>query len=100
MVSNQNHQNSEVEDVSISTLRFQSGAVGAVIASLLHHGEEQKIIIDGANGSIEIPHKVTVSRQQPNGYPEPDEEMQKKMEEVFRSFPNSNTAITAARLKI
>ncbi len=87
MVSNQNHQNSEVEDVSISTLRFQSGAVGTVIASLLHHGEEQKIIIDGANGSVELPHKVTVSRQLPNGYPEPDEERQKKLEDAFRSFP-------------
>ena len=88
MVSNQNHQNSEVEDVSISTLRFQNGAVGTMIASLLHHGEEQKIIIDGENGSIEIPHKVASDKQQPNGYPEPNDPMREKIEETFRSFPD------------
>ena len=66
MVANQNHHNSEVEDVSLSILRFKNGAVGFMVASLLHHGEEQKIIIDGERGSIEIPHKVSVSRQMPN----------------------------------
>ncbi len=88
MAANQNHKNSEVEDVSISTLRFASGAVGTVVASLLHHGEEQKIIIDGQNGSIEIPHKVAANRQQPNGYPELNLEMQQKIEEVFSQYPD------------
>lgn len=84
MVSNQNHHNSEVEDVSITTLRFKNGAVGLVAASLLHHGEEQKIIIDSQNGSIEIPHKISVSRQMQNGYPEADDEACKKLEAAFR----------------
>lgn len=85
MVSNQNHNNSEVEDVSISTLRFESGAVGLMVASLLHHGEEQKIIIDGEKGSVEIPHKISVNRQMPNGYPEDDEDQQAAFEVAFQS---------------
>lgn len=84
MVSNQNHHNSEVEDVSISTLRFENGAVGLMVASLLHHGEEQKIIIDGEKGSIEIPHKLRVNRQMPNGYPEDDEVRQTELEKAFQ----------------
>ena len=85
MVANQNHHNSEVEDVSLSTLRFKNGAVGLMVASLLHHGEEQKIIIDGERGSIEIPHKVSVSRQMPNGYPEDDEDARQALETAFDS---------------
>lgn len=87
MVSNQNHSNSEVEDVSISTVRFQCGAVGAMIASLLHHGEEQKIIIDAANGSVEIPHKISVDRQQQNGYPEADDAAHAQLEKIFSTPP-------------
>jgi predicted dehydrogenase len=85
-VANQNHCNSEVEDVSVSTIRFKNGALGLMVASLLHHGEEQKIIIDGEKGSIEIPHKISVSRQMQNGYPEADDEMAKQLEEAFRSM--------------
>lgn len=85
MVTNQNHKNSEVEDVSISTLRFKNGAVGLMVASLLHHGEEQKIIIDGQNGSVEIPHKAAVSRQMQNGYPEDDTEACERLEAAFQA---------------
>lgn len=85
-VSNQNHHNSEVEDISISTLRFKSGALGLMVASLLHHGEEQKIIIDGQNGSIEIPHKISVSRQMQNGYPEDDIGAENALEAVFKGL--------------
>lgn len=84
LVSNQNHHNSEVEDVSITTIRFKSGAVGSMISNLLHHGEEQKIVIDGEKGTIEIPHKVRVSRQQHNGYPEDDTEACEALEKLFQ----------------
>lgn len=85
-VANENHNNSEVEDVSISTLRFKNGAVGLMVASLLHHGEEQKIIIDGEKGSIEIPHKISVSRQMQNGYPEDDPETREELEKLFEGM--------------
>ncbi|MDY5483602.1 MAG: Gfo/Idh/MocA family oxidoreductase [Clostridium sp.] len=84
LVSNQNHHNSEVEDVSISTIRFRSGAVGVMTANLLHHGEEQRFIIDAEKGTIEIPHKLSVSRQQQNGYPEDDVEAREALQEAFR----------------
>jgi predicted dehydrogenase len=87
MVSNRNHGNSEVEDLSITTIRFRNGAVGTLVASLLHHGEEQRFIIDGVNGSIEIPHKISVSRQLDNGYPEADEPKRLELEALFSDLP-------------
>lgn len=86
LVANQNHHNSEVEDVSVSTIRFRSGAVGVMTANLLHHGEEQRFIIDAEKGTIEIPHKISVSRQQQNGYPEDDVEACEALQEVFRDI--------------
>lgn len=83
MVTNENHNNSEVEDVSLSILRFKSGAAGLMAASLVHHGEEQRIIIDGQNGSIELPHKISVSRQMQNGYPESDDAAREALEKAF-----------------
>lgn len=87
IAGNRNHGNSEVEDVSITTIQFESGAVGTLIASLLHHGEEQRFIIDGVNGSIEIPHKLSVSRQLDNGYPVADEPKRLELEALFAGLP-------------
>lgn len=83
MVTNQNHHNSEVEDVSLSILRFKNGASGLMASSLVHHGESQRIIIDAENASIEIPHKLSVSRQMQNGYPEDDVEAKNTLEKAF-----------------
>ena len=85
LVTNENHHNSEVEDVSLSMLRFKNGAVGLMAASLVHHGEEQRITIDGQNGSIEIQHKISVSRQMENGYPEDDTDARDALEKLFAS---------------
>lgn len=87
-VSNQAHRNSEVEDLSITTVRFENGAVGSLISSLLHHGEEQKFIIDAQNGSIEIPHKIKVSYQMDNGYPQADDKKRKELEDLFGGIPD------------
>lgn len=93
VVSNRNHGNSEVEDLSITTVRFASGALGTLVSSLLHHGEEQRFIIDGTNASIEIPHKLSVSRQLDNGYPEADEEKRLELERLFESQPEPAHAV-------
>lgn len=87
MVANQNHRGSEVEDVSISTIRFQSGAVGSLVSSLVHHGERQNIIIDAERASIEIPHRLAVSRQLENGYPVDDDAARDALEAAFQALP-------------
>lgn len=83
LAANLNHGNSEVEDLSVTTVRFANGAVGSLVSSLLHHGEEQRFVVDASAASIEIPHRIAVSRQKPNGYPEADEERRAVLEARF-----------------
>lgn len=83
---NRGHDNSEVEDLSISSIRFKSGAPATLVSSLVHHGEEQSFIIDGVEASIELPHKIAVSRQLGNGYPEADDEKRLSLEARFASI--------------
>ncbi|MDO4324556.1 MAG: Gfo/Idh/MocA family oxidoreductase [bacterium] len=85
-VVNRGHKNSEVEDLSIHIVQFKNGAVGLAVSSLLHHGEEQKVMIDAKEGTIEIPHKIAVSRQLDNGYPEKDEEKCAFLEAKFEQM--------------
>ncbi len=88
MVENENHKGSEVEDVSISMVRFKDGAVGTIVSSLLHHGERQSMLVDAQRGSIEIPHRLCASRQLANGYPADDEEEESRLKEQYSSFPD------------
>ncbi len=89
---NRGHDNSEVEDLSISSIRFKSGAPATLISSLVHHGEEQSFIIDGMEASIELPHKIAVSRQLGNGYPEADDQKRLSLEALFASIPEPKYA--------
>jgi hypothetical protein len=66
---------------------FENGSLGSLISSLLHHGEEQNLFIDAKNASIAIPHKITVSRQMANGYPESDEEKRLSLESTYSALP-------------
>jgi len=75
VVDNQAHTNSEVEDISMCLVKFESGAVGTVVSSLLHHGEEQRIIIDAEKASIELPLRIYANEQLENGFPKDNEEM-------------------------
>lgn len=67
---NQAHDNSEVEDISMSMVRFKSGAMGSVVCSILHHGEEQRLILDSEWGSVGLPLQLHANRQMENGFPE------------------------------
>ena len=87
VVSNRNHGNSEVEDLSLTTVKFSSGAMGTLVSSLLHHGEEQRFIIDGVHASVEIPHAIAASRQLANGYPEADDEKRRELEQLYELQP-------------
>lgn len=87
LAANRTHDNSEVEDLSIVTVQFDTGALGSLVSSLFHHGEEQSLSIDAKNASIGIPHKIAVSRQLDNGYPEPDEDRRQKLEAEYSSLP-------------
>lgn len=66
------HDNSEVEDISISILRFKPHILGQLTSSLVHYGEDQSIIIQAANASVAMPWKVMAYTARENGFPEGD----------------------------
>jgi predicted dehydrogenase len=71
VLTNAQHENSEVEDLSVALLRY-GRSVATVTASVVHHGEEQEIVVQGRDARISQPWRVSAETSSPNGFPEPD----------------------------
>lgn len=69
MLANVMHDNSEVEDLSFAALRYGDGSVGEVTSSVVHHGEEQGIVLQCENAKIAAPWSCVAEVTQPNGFP-------------------------------
>ena len=93
-VFNRAHTNSEVEDISLGTVSFESGAVGSMITSIIHHGEEQRVIFDGEYGSVELPFALHASKQLENGFPVDNEEKLEEMKKFCDAVEVSYTGHT------
>ncbi|WP_337103379.1 Gfo/Idh/MocA family protein [Paenibacillus sp. YIM B09110] len=86
-MSNVSHDNAEVEDLSIAMLRFDNGALGQITSSVVHHGEEQQLIFQGAKARVSVPWKVTASTSLSNGFPEKDTDLEKQLHAYYESLP-------------
>jgi predicted dehydrogenase len=96
MLSNANHDNAEVEDISVSAFRYgktdktNPGALAQITASVIHHGEEQQVVFQGENARISAPWKVTAQAFQENGFPFGDrqnDEVIKKLNDFYEGLP-------------
>jgi UDP-N-acetyl-2-amino-2-deoxyglucuronate dehydrogenase len=88
-MSNTSHDNAEVEDISVAVLRYKNGALGQITSSVVHHGEEQQIILQGKKARISAPWKVYASKSQSNGFPERNEDLEKELNEYYESLPEA-----------
>ena len=70
MMTNVAHDNAEVEDLSAAIFRYPSGALTQLTASVVHHGEDQKIVIQGEKARISAPWNVFASQSADNGFPQ------------------------------
>jgi len=70
MLANAQHDNSEVEDLSVAVFRYERG-LAQLTSSVVHHGEEQEIVIQGAKARISQPWQVKAERSGGGGFPEP-----------------------------
>ena len=68
MLTNAQHDNAEVEDLSVAVLRYGRG-LAQLTSSVVHHGEEQEIVVQGEFARISLPWRVTADQTQPNGFP-------------------------------
>jgi predicted dehydrogenase len=89
VMSNVAHENAEVEDISIAILKYKNGAVGQITSSVVHHGEEQQIVLQGKKARISAPWKVYASIPSSNGFPAGrDEKLEKELQDFYDKLPD------------
>jgi predicted dehydrogenase len=84
---NLNHDNSEVEDTSISILRYPR-ALAQINVTLCDHDEKQEIIIITEKATISVPWSLHAVRQLPNGFYEVDEKAMAAIQKRFDAIPD------------
>jgi len=81
------HENSEVEDFSTAVLRYADGRVGQITASLVHHGEEQRLVFQGDKAKVAVPWQVVASNQLENGFPKDNTELAAELQARYEALP-------------
>lgn len=101
MLANAQHDNSEVEDLSVAVLRYDCG-LAQLTSSVVHHGEEQQIVIQGARARVSQPWSVIAERSGEGGFPAKggDAELVATIEALAAARSRSNTADTRGRSTI
>lgn len=69
VLANVMHDNSEVEDLSFAALSYEDGSMAEVVSSVIHHGEEQGIILQCEKGKISAPWSCVAEVSMENGFP-------------------------------
>lgn len=87
VMTNLNHENSEVEDFSTAVLVYPDGRVGQITASLVHHGENQRLIFQGEKASISAPWRVQASTSMDNGFPEVNTALEEQIDQFYNELP-------------
>lgn len=85
-LANTAHDNAEVEDLSISVLKYPH-ALAQLTASVVHHGEEQKLIFQCEKAKISAPLDCKASLAMPNGFPMKNPELVEKIKDYAASLP-------------
>lgn len=82
VLTNAQHENAEVEDLSVAILAYER-ALAEVTSSVVHHGEEQHIVVQGRHARVSQPWKAVADTFQPNGFPEgSDDELTGRLDEL------------------
>ena len=84
VLANVMHDNSEVEDLSFAILQYQDGSVAQVTSSVVHHGEEQGIVLQCEKAKIAAPFSCYADRAQENGFPEKNEMLISQITETYQ----------------
>ena len=100
MMSNVAHDNAEVEDLNAAIFKYPNGALTQLTASVVHHGEDQKIIIQGDKARISAPWDVHASVAAENGFPQEDTDkiLEAKLDEVFLSAEELTWTLHAGQI--
>ncbi|HTT92900.1 MAG TPA: Gfo/Idh/MocA family oxidoreductase [Acidimicrobiales bacterium] len=86
LMGNVAHDNAEVEDLSVAVLRFESGALGQLTSSVVHHGEEQQLAFQAERAKIAWPWAVYASVPRANGFPERNTALEDQLTEAYEGL--------------
>mgnify|MGYP004727096579 FL=1 len=86
VLANTAHDNAEVEDLSVSILQYPN-ALAQLTASVVHHGEEQKLTFQCEKAKISAPFSCKASLALSNGFPKKNEELEKEIAEYVNQLP-------------
>jgi UDP-N-acetyl-2-amino-2-deoxyglucuronate dehydrogenase len=86
VMSNTSHDNAEVEDLSVAILSYPR-ALAQITSSVVHHGQEQKLIFQGEKARVSMPWQVTASVAQENGFPKANPELEREIEAFASQIP-------------
>lgn len=84
---NLNHDNSEVEDTSLSILRYPR-ALAEINVSLCDHDEKQGFFIVTEKASISVPWTIHVMDQLPNGFFKIDDAEKDRIQKIYDALPD------------
>lgn len=87
VLANLAHDNAEIEDLSISIFEYEK-AVGSLTGSTIHHGERKYLEFQGTKAMITYPFDVCASESRSNGFPEPNETLEKEIIDFYKSLEN------------
>jgi len=88
VLANVMHDNSEVEDLSFGILQYGDGSIAQVTSSVVHHGEEQGIILQCENAKIASPFDVKAEKAQGNGFPTTNNELIEEISGKYSELEN------------
>ena len=89
VLTNVMHDNSEVEDLSFAILKYADGALANVTSSVVHHGGTQSIVLQCEDAKIAAPFSVAAEKTKPNGFGEPNTELEEKIRKQYNTLPDN-----------
>lgn len=100
MIANVAHDNAEVEDLSATIFKYASGALTQLTASVVHHGEDQKIVIQGEQARISAPWDKYASIAADNGFPieQRDSTREEQLEAIYQAIPKLSYTLHAGQI--
>lgn len=90
MLTNVMHDNSEVEDLSEAIMKYANGSLASVTSSVVHHGEEQSIIVQCANAKLSAPWNPKAEVSMGNGFPADggNKALLEELENAYQAIPD------------
>jgi len=99
VVSNAAHDNAEVEDISVAVMQYSKGELAQVTSSVIHYGEQQAVKFQGEYAAVAVPWEVHASTSKSNGFPQPNEELEQKIQKYYDELPKLEYEIHTGEIK-